>query len=51
MRHGVETELQAGRRHDAQPAKRLAQLVARLREQPVPRIPRAGHGWAETVAA
>ena len=37
--------------HDARHAKRLAALLTRLGEQPVSSIPRACHGWAETVAA
>jgi hypothetical protein len=37
--------------HDARHAKRLATLLTQLSEQPVSSIPRACHGWAETVAA
>jgi hypothetical protein len=37
--------------HDARHAKRLAALLTQLGEQPVSSIPRACHGWAETVAA
>jgi hypothetical protein len=51
MSKWVETELGACQLHNARPAKRLAQLLARLRENPVPSIPSACHGWAETVAA
>jgi Transposase DNA-binding len=51
MSNWVETELGACQFHDARHAKRLAQLVARLSEKPVPSIPSACHGWAETVAA
>jgi hypothetical protein len=51
MSNWVETELGACQLHEARHAKRLAQLLARLGEQPVPSIPSACHGWAETVAA
>jgi Transposase DNA-binding len=51
MSHGVEPELVACQLHAARHAKRLAQLGTRLREKPVQRMPRAGHGWAATVAA
>jgi Transposase DNA-binding len=51
MSNWVETELGACQFHDARHAKRLAQLLARLSEKPVPSIPSACHGWAETVAA
>jgi hypothetical protein len=51
MSNGVETAMVACQLHDARHAKRLAQLLARLCETPVHSIPRACHGWAETVAA
>jgi hypothetical protein len=51
MSNWVETEMEVCRLHDARHAKRLAQLLARLSEKPVHSIPRACHGWAETVAA
>jgi Transposase DNA-binding len=51
MSHWVETELGACQRHDARHTKRLAPLVARRSETPGHRMPSAGHGWAETVAA
>lgn len=51
MRNGVEAEGSACQLHDARHEKRLAQLFARLSEKPVPSIPSACHGWAETVAA
>ena len=51
MSHWVETELRACQRHEARHEQRLAQLLARLREKPVPSMPSACHGWAETVAA
>jgi Transposase DNA-binding len=51
MSNWVETEMEVCRLHDARHAKRLAQLLARLSEKPVHSIPRARHGWAETVAA
>jgi hypothetical protein len=41
----------ACQRYDARHAKRLAQVLTRLREKPVHSIPSACHGWAETVAA
>jgi hypothetical protein len=51
MSHWVETEMGACQLHDARHAKRLAQLLVRLSEKPVQSIPRACHGWVETVAA
>jgi Transposase DNA-binding/Transposase Tn5 dimerisation domain len=51
MSNWVETEMVACQLHDARHAKRLAQLLTRLSEKPVHSIPRACHGWAETVAA
>jgi hypothetical protein len=51
MSNWVETETGACQLHDARHAKRLAQLLTRLSEKPVHSIPRACHGWAETVAA
>jgi hypothetical protein len=50
MRHGIAAEMAACQMRDARHAKRLAQLGARLGEQPVSSRPSAGHGWAETVA-
>jgi len=38
-------------RYDGRHEKRLATLLTQLSEQPVSRIPQAGQGWAETVAA
>jgi Transposase DNA-binding len=51
MRNWVETEMAACQLHDARHAKRQVQLLTRLSEKPVHSIPRACHGWAETVAA
>ena len=51
MSQWVETELAESQMQDARHTKRLAQLLERLSEQPVSSIPRASHGWAETVAA
>jgi hypothetical protein len=51
MSHGVETEMEACRLHEARHAKRLAQFWARLSEKPGQSMPTACHGWAETVAA
>jgi Transposase DNA-binding len=51
MSNWVETEMVACQLHAARHAKRLAQLLTRLSEKPVPSIPSACHGWAETVAA
>jgi hypothetical protein len=51
MSNWVEIELSACQLHDARHAKRLAQLFAWRSEKPVPSIPSACHGWAETVAA
>ena len=51
MSNWVETEMVACQLHDARHAKRLAQWLTRLSERPVHSIPRACHGWAETVAA
>jgi len=47
----VAGEMAESQMHDARHAKRLAALLRRLGEQPVSSIPRACHGWAETVAA
>lgn len=47
----VAEEMGESPRHEARHAKRLAALLTRLGEQPVSSIPRACHGWAETVAA
>jgi hypothetical protein len=51
MHKWVAAEMVAGQRHDTRHGKRLAQRLARLGEQSVRRIPRACHGWADTVAA
>src|SRR5919109_5265783 len=51
MSQWIETELAETHRHDLRHAKRLAHLVERLSEQTVSSIPRACHGWAETLAA
>ena len=47
----IETELAESQMHDVRHAKRLAHLLERLSEQAASSIPRACHGWAETVAA
>ena len=47
----VAEEMAESQMHDGRHAKRLAALLTRLGEQPVSSIPRACHGWAETVAA
>jgi Transposase DNA-binding len=47
----ADEEMVESQRRDARQAKRLAALLTRLGEQPVSSIPRACHGWAETVAA
>jgi hypothetical protein len=51
MSQWIETELAENQMHDLRHAKRLAHLVERLSEQTVSSIPRACHGWAETLAA
>ncbi|MGE0682687.1 MAG: transposase DNA-binding-containing protein [Candidatus Binatia bacterium] len=51
MSTGVAGEMAESQMPDARHAKRLAALLTRLGEQPVSRIPRACHGWAEAVAA
>jgi hypothetical protein len=51
MSQWIETELAESQMHDRRHAKRLAQLLERLSEQAVSSIPRACHGWAETLAA
>src|SRR2546425_2766590 len=51
MSQWAETELAESQMHDARHTKRLTQLLGRLSEQEVSNIPRACHGWAETVAA
>ena len=51
MSEWIETELAESQLHDRRHAKRLAHLLERLSEQAVSRIPRACHGWAETLAA
>src|SRR5437867_7163878 len=47
----IETELAESQMHDVRHAKRLAHLLERLSEQAARSLPRACHGWAETVAA
>jgi Transposase Tn5 dimerisation domain/Transposase DNA-binding len=47
----ADEEMVESHMRDARHAKRLAALLTRLGEQPVSSIPRACHGWAETVAA
>src|SRR3954469_2266717 len=47
----IEIELAESQLHDRRHAKRLAHLLERLSEQAVSSIPRACHGWAETLAA
>jgi len=51
MRGWIETELAESQLHDRRHAKRLAHLLERLSAQTVSSIPRACHGWAETLAA
>jgi len=51
MSQWIETELAENQMHDRRHAKRLAHLLERLSEQTVSSIPRACHGWAETIAA
>lgn len=51
MSQWIETELAENEMHDLRHAKRLAHLLERLSEQAVSSIPRACHGWAETMAA
>jgi IS4 transposase len=51
MSEWIETELAESQMHDRRHAKRLAHLLERLSEQAVSSIPRACHGWAETMAA
>src|SRR3989442_1705472 len=51
MSEWIETELAENHMHDLRHAKRLAYLLERLSEQAVSSIPRACHGWAETLAA
>jgi len=46
-----DTELAAHQMHDLRHTKRLAHLLERLSKQAVSSIPRACHGWAETIAA
>jgi IS4 transposase len=47
----IESELAESQLHDRRHAKRLAHLLERLSEQATSSIPRACHGWAETLAA
>jgi IS4 transposase len=51
MNEWIETELAENQMHDLRHTKRLAHLLERLSEQAVSSIPRACHGWAETLAA
>ena len=51
MSEWIDTELAESQRHDKRHAKRLAHLLERLSEQAVSSIPRACHGWTETIAA
>src|SRR5262249_43539230 len=51
MSEWIENELAENQMHDLRHAKRLAHLVERLSEQAGSSIPRACHGWAETLAA
>jgi transposase-like protein/transposase Tn5 family protein len=51
MSEWIETELAESQMHDRRHTKRLAHLLERLSEQAVSSIPRACHGWAETLAA
>ncbi len=50
MDQWIETELAESQVQDERRKKRLAQLLGRLSEQSTSSIPRACHGWAETVA-
>lgn len=51
MSEGIEAELAESQMRDKGHAKRLAHLLERVSEQAVSSIPRACHGWAETIAA
>src|SRR5262249_15899840 len=51
MNEWIETELAENQMNDRRHTKRLAHLLERLSEQAVSSIPRACHGWAETIAA
>jgi Transposase DNA-binding len=51
MSNWMETEMGACQLHDARSTKRLARLLARLSEKPVPSMPSACQGWAETKVA
>jgi hypothetical protein len=51
MSEWIDAELAESQMHDKRHAKRLAHLLERLSEQAVSSIPRACHGWAETIAA
>ena len=51
MSEWIATELAESQMHDRRHAKRLAHLLERLSEQAASSIPRACHGWAETMAA
>src|SRR5262249_23669395 len=51
MSEWIKTELAASQMKDTRHAKRLAHLLERLSEQTDSSIPRACHGWAETLAA
>ena len=51
MSQWIETELAESQMQDGRHKKRLAQMLGRLSEQSTSSIPRACHGWVETVAA
>jgi len=51
MSEWIDAELAESQMHDKRHAKRLAHRLERLSEQTVSSIPRACHGWAETIAA
>src|SRR5215813_3983054 len=51
MSEWIETELAENQMRDLRHTKRLAHLLERLSEQAGSSIPRACHGWAETLAA
>jgi hypothetical protein len=51
MSEWIDTELAESQLCDRRHVKRLAHLLERLSEQAVSSIPRACHGWAETIAA
>ena len=51
MREWSDTELAGSQLPDRRHTKRRAHRLERLSEQAVSSIPRACHGWAETLAA